>query len=189
MTSPSKHVHHARKSGFKKYPKQGFLLRQKRHPKRGLRANFHTLNKDFRVSADLYTLSKDCNWFSYPKQSKPNFRFQFSAIFSGFSGKCKIQNDKILLFYSRFTFPYVPVIYIPFSRMSVANLTPFFLIFPVFDTLNAILAYRAYTWKIYPFSSFSFTRMVYMLQWQWPPRAVKLDFKHNTLELIANIWM
>ena len=61
--------------------------------------------------------------------------------FSGaFSGKCKIKNH--ITHYHMFSFisPPIVTIYIPFPGLSVEILTPFFLTFRVFDTLNAIRA-------------------------------------------------
>ena len=42
---------------------------------------------------------------------------------------------------------------------------PFFLIFHVFHTLNAIHSYR----EKYPFYAFLRSHMVYRSQWKWPP--------------------
>ena len=50
------------------------------------------------------------------------------------------------------------------SAGGAVNLIPYFLDFPVFDTLNAIRALRAWWRKRYPFYAFLFTRMMYRPQ-------------------------
>ena len=49
------------------------------------------------------------------------------------------------------------------------NLILYFWDYPVFDTLNAIGALRAWWRKRYPFYAFLFTRMMYRPQWDIPP--------------------
>ena len=61
--------------------------------------------------------------------------------------------------------------FITFSKISSTKTELFFLILAIFDTLNAI---RAGVWHLVPkktpFSSFSWTRMMYKLKYKSPPR-------------------
>ena len=66
------------------------------------------------------------------------------------------------------------------SIRGAVNLIPFFHIFAVFATLNAIRALRAGWRKRHPFYAFLCTSMMYRPQWDIPPRVAHVQTHTQT---------